>query len=223
MAKIKTDSVSIATYYNMELANFEAITEELVIALENAIIAALEETQKEILQEKDTASVVLPWGTYTAKVTTFGETSNVNISFEPSEAFIEAINNDKSVTVPCNIAELDKRFVQNYINHVAYHDCHPTDALKETLFKEGALGLALTDASAAWHLKTYGTALANICREKVVADKVYELHVGIATDNSVGDTHGVYRFSNEDGKNVVKFIASKAYKQALKDDSRSEE
>lgn len=200
---------------------FEGIDMFVIARLETAILKSIAKTLKDKLADGEKAEVVVPWGTYKANMVKVGETGNINVSYEPAKDFLEVLNADDN-SGACNMeASLDDAFRKNFHTYAAYGCFDINDAKNKAIVENiNAHGPDLTPDEEEYFLCGYGSAIAQVAKDKQRDNKVYSLQLGESCDeNTTGSLDfGKLEFEYNDGNILVKFVASPAFKQELKDD-----
>lgn len=206
-------NVTIPVYTENERKSFEEFSEFISARIEDGIFASLTERMRTLLRSSDKAQVALPWGKYTANGVKVGESGNINVSFEPSAAFIEALNSDDE-KIAIAMDDYDPEFLELFHDYVAYGFFYPNAPENKDRLSaaETHLCLNMEDNDAEYFLNHYADVLVQIAKDKQRDGKIYRLEINNSFD------HGYYDFEYVDGKIIPKFTASKFFKQCLKND-----
>lgn len=201
---------TIDTWFNLEKNTFDNFSDYLVRRTEDAILRSIAEQMRVELKKKGEAHVIVPWGEFSAAVTTAGEGTNITPVYEPSKTFLKMLNSDDLEALrERQQTEFDENFLNLIRDYCAYGCFYPNEN-KNCAAKEK--GMRLADDEIIYFLNEYAVVLATIAREMEREGKMYSLEVLNAFH------HGRYDFYyNEDGISV-KFTPDKTFKQYLKMD-----
>lgn len=205
--------LTIKGWVNQERNAFENFTAVLASRFEEAIFRALTLTMRNQLKRNGSASVELPWGTYSAEIVSKGEAGNVTPAWTPSKAFIKLLNGnlDKGNDADAIAQEtFDPEFEKLFRDYAAYGYFYPEQNKDKTA---KAKGVRLTDDEANYFLNGYAMVLATIAKDKQRDGKIFRLEI------NNGFPHGAFDFEYEDDEIKVTFVADKVFKQILKDDA----
>lgn len=220
---------TITTFTQQETASFENYSDFISARLEDAWSRALAEKMRNELTSNnknngdgnEVSVVNLPWGTFTAEVKSKAGMGNVNVSFEPSKSFLEAIkSDDKDDNFSVTQNTFDSEFLELFKDYVAYGFFYPNAAENKDRLNSAVRCLNMDDIEAEYFLNHYANVLVTIAREKFRPGKIYSLQVGHVEQNeSDGFPHGTYDFKYTDDGVTVTFVADKGFKQYLKNDA----
>lgn len=137
-------SVTINTWVNQEKNAFQIFNDLMASRLEEGEFKALAECLRLGLKRgEDSVRVKLPHGTYEANLVKAGESGNINVSFEPSKDFIEALNGDENDVF--SQTDFDSVFTELYHDYVAYGFFYPNAPENKDRLVKAVKVLNLTD------------------------------------------------------------------------------
>ncbi len=199
--------ITLKAWTSQESSEFENFNLVTAARVEEAIFAAIAEDLKTKLTKSDSASITLPWGTYTASGKSKGDNGNIAISWEPSKGFLKMLSGDESKS---NIVQDDfeAQYTELFRDYVAYGFFYPN--APENKDRKADLYFMLHDDEIEYFLNSYAYMLSAVARDKEREGKIFRLDI---------EGHGTFSFEFEDSEVTVKFVPDKAFKQALKNDS----
>lgn len=204
------NEITITTWINREKNSFENFDEFIATRLETGMMKALAEKMKNDLKSNDSSRVKLPWGIFTASVVKSGDTGNINIAYEPSKGFMDVLD-ESSESVSQD--EFDPEYSELFHDYVAYGFFYPNAPENKDCLEKNVKCINMADEEIEYFLNGYADTLAQIAKDKQRDGKTYRLEVGSEFD------HGAYDFEYSNDKIIVKFTASKIFKQYLKNDA----
>lgn len=204
----------VEKFLDQEKTSFKVFNEFMATRVLEAAFKSISRALQIGLKKKDTAEVVVPWGTFTAerRIRNNGDSANTNVSYEPSKAFLEALNGDGKDRDAYYQDDFNETMMDAFAEYVSY-GMFDTNA-PENKEKLATLqkGLFLKDNEKEYFMNRIATLLLTIGREKQRDGKQFRLEV----DQNFG--HGYYDFEYDDDKIAVRFTADKAFKQFVKND-----
>lgn len=203
-------STTIETWMNQERPAFENFNEFVAIRLEDGMFRSVTQKLLNALREGKTASVTLPWGTYSVEIKGTAEGGNITPVFEPSKAFLKLLNSDDR-DKDLRMDSFDPEYVQLFKDYVAHGYFYP-DSKENEGKADKEKGLRMGDDEVDYFLNGYMNVLVTIARDKARNGKTYRLEIDEAYP------HGSFDFEYNDDKIDVKFVPHKVFKQMLKDD-----
>ena len=199
-------SETITQWGAQEKTAFTNFNEFVVTRLEDGIFRALAEVMKRDIKAYGKACVTLPWGTYSADIKQIGESGNINIAYEPSKAFIKALNGSNDIR---HQDSFDPDYLRLFKNYVAWGMFDPD---KQDLPARDK-GLRLNDVEVEYLLNGYMNVLVTIANDKRRAGKMHRVEI------KDGFRHGCFDFEYGEDETKVKFVPDRVFKQTLKDDN----
>lgn len=206
-------SITISTWMALEKPSFENFNEFIAGRLEDGIFRSIHLSLRNQLRDKKTASLTMPWGTYTAEVKTVGETTNITPSWKPSKNFLKLLNDDNASTADLRQESFDPEWVKLFKDYVAYGYFYPENTKNAPAREKG---MRLNDDEVDYFLNNYMQVMVNIARDKQRDGKIYSLVIDEMVE------HGSFDFEYNDDEIGVTFVPHKVFKQNLKDDSLTE-
>lgn len=203
-------TMTINSWVQQEAGSLNSFEAPIASRLEESIMRALTETMRIQLKETGSASVELPWGTYSAEVLERGDTANITPTWKPSKAFMKLLNGDDGSRDFSMQLEYDPKFIELFTNCAAYGKTNPDKNPDKIPISQR--GVMLHDEEINYVLNGYANVLATLAKEKQHNGKVFTLTI----NNSY--PHGAFHFEYDDNEISVKFVPDKVFKQMLKDD-----
>lgn len=198
-----------STWMSQEKNSFSNFNEFIATRLEDGIFRSIAEKMKNDLKATGESSLQLPWGTYTAEAKAAGEGGNITPAFEPSKAFMKALNDDSGNARDRRQDSFDSEYTKLFKDYVAYGYFYPED-VKNAPAKDK--GLKMSDTEVDYFLNGFAQVMTTIARDRQRDGKIYRLEI------NAGFPHGAFDFEYRDDEIKVKFVPSKVFKQYLKDD-----
>ena len=206
-------TITIKAWVAQEKDAFHNFNTQLAERFEGGVLLPVAEVLKRNLKKSGKGHVTLPWGTYSADVVTKGESGNINVSWEPSKQFLTLLNGDEKAKADvAQQDEFDPDYVKLMKEYIAYGFFDP-DSPEHKEHAAKNKGVRLGDEEVDYFLNGYANVLATIAKDKQREGKELRLTV----DNDF--PHGTFVFTYDDDVIKVSFVADKAFKQYLKDDS----
>ena len=208
----------INAFVAQEKPAFEEFSEFLGTRILDGVFRSIAERLKMGLENKDSESVTVPWGTFTAerRVRNGGDSANTNVSYEPSKAFINALNSDgRDRDAGIFQEEFDSDLLDAFADYVAYGFFNPDAPENKDEINKAQKGARLDPSEREYFMNRVANLLVTIAKEKQRDGKTYRLMV-VETFG-----HGWYDFEYNDDKIGVKFTADKAFKQYVKNDEKT--
>lgn len=208
--------ITIKGWVAQEKTAFNNFNGALASRFEEGIFKALTAKLRADLKKFGKAKVTLPWGTYSSEIVTKGESGNINVSWEPSKAFVALLNGDEKSKGEYNAQdEFDPEYVKLFRDYVAYGFFDPeSPENKERASKNKCVRLG--DEEVNYFLNGYANVMATIAKDKQRDGKVFRLEI------NNGFPHGAFDFEYDDDEIKVTYVADKVFKQILKDDAAAD-
>ena len=200
-------------------AHFEQFSDSVSRQMLDMIFHSIEHVLKTRLEADGTsASVVTPWGTYTARrrVAAEGDSANTAIDFEVSKGFLSALNSDSKKAEDLQeyvMAELDEDLTKAARDYGMYGFFDPEDPKNKDKVANAKKGIYLLNHQIPIVFDNFAAMLVQLARTKCREGKQYRV------DMTNGFGHGLFDFDCANDSISVKFTADKAFKQYLKDDA----
>lgn len=158
----------VEKFLEQEKTSFKVFTEPVAARILEAAFRAISETLRIGLTKKDSTSVTVPWGKFTAerRVRNSGDSANTNISYEPTKAFLEALNSDGKDSGSYYQEDYDEQFSTAFVDYTAYGFFNPDADENKSKLATAKKCLRLDETDRDYFLNRIAALLVSIGKEK---------------------------------------------------------